>query len=217
MFSKEGKESSSFHKALLYCQVHQELFAFSCSKNFLCSSQHQHSRPGNQFPWGQELALKLISVIQVAYHQAVCWLPTDVAKGSPDLPSFPWQLSCLVFRGLMLPWSTQYLQSGCVREGYFSKLTLLYCLPIKSQNVLCIGFSPRGGNRTYSRLPVIWQFEIMHLSSLERNNKSILFHTESCSTMIYKKGCKIWFIYGWKYWSWSELHLKVTSSACKTH
>lgn len=78
---KRGKIAKFSTKIFFDCPAHPNPFAFSCSKNFLCSSRPKPSRPGNHFPHGQELALSLISVILAAYHPAVRRLSTDVAKG----------------------------------------------------------------------------------------------------------------------------------------
>lgn len=78
---KRGKIAKFSTKIFFDCPAHPNPFAFSCSKNFLCSSRPKPSRPGNRFPHGQELALSLISVILAAYHPAVRRLSTDVAKG----------------------------------------------------------------------------------------------------------------------------------------
>ena len=159
MVSKEGTERYGFHEALLYCQAHPKLFACSCSKNFLCSSRHQPSRPGNQFPCGKELALKLISVIQAAHHQQCVDSQQMLQKAVQICHPFPGRAPvCSSEAWCFLAVHSVCLHSRCDRDGYFSKLILHYCLLIKSQNVLCRGSSPRGGNRTYSKLAIIWQF-----------------------------------------------------------
>ena len=103
-----GKESSGFHKSLWYGRAHPKLCAFSCSKNVLCSSRHQPRRPRNQFPGGQELALEFISKIQAAHHQAVCRLPTDAAKGGPDLPSLAAVLCALLRSDVSLQYTVSF-------------------------------------------------------------------------------------------------------------
>lgn len=120
-FSKKRKENQSLRQDLLYCQAHLKLFSFSCSKNFPWSSRHQPGRPENHFPLVRELAQPVISAIQAGHRQALCRLPADVAQGSPDLPSLPWQPSCFFFWGLTVPCSTQCLseEQMCWRGLFF--------------------------------------------------------------------------------------------------
>lgn len=105
------KENESLHEDLFCCQVHPKLFSLSCSKNFPRCSRHQSSRPRNHFPLARELALQVIGVIQAVPRRALCRLPADVAQGSPDWPSFPWQPSCFSFWGLTVSvWRADVLE-----------------------------------------------------------------------------------------------------------